>query len=168
MFEPQRPYQEANPEAAVESTKDDEIPVDVADTGEGGFGVCLYLKGLPLLPEFVTVDTHFPGLIHAPPGTYAQTPCPGLPAQYSISSSRPGAAVRGRVSLRVAYFHVRLAAAGHLLVAPAPALTPRASLPPISLPPCTSSPPVMGTVLFCDRRRFNASGLKRQFRVSVR
>lgn len=118
---------------------------------------------LPLLPEFVTVDTHFPGFFHAPPGTYAQPPCSDLPAQYSISSSRPGAAVRGRVSLRVAYFHVRLAAAGHPLVALVPALTPRASLPPISLPPCSSSPPVMGRVLFCDRRQFNASGLKRLF-----
>ena len=44
LFEPQKPYQEVYPEAAVESTKDDEIPVNVADTGESGFGVCFCLR----------------------------------------------------------------------------------------------------------------------------
>jgi len=41
----------------MESTKDDEIPVNVVDAGERGFGVCFCLRRLPLLPAFVTVDT---------------------------------------------------------------------------------------------------------------
>lgn len=44
LFEPQKPYQEVYPEVAVESTKDDEVPEDVADTGESGFGVCFCLR----------------------------------------------------------------------------------------------------------------------------
>jgi hypothetical protein len=35
LFGPQKPYQEVYPEPTVESTEDDEIPVNVADTGEG-------------------------------------------------------------------------------------------------------------------------------------
>jgi hypothetical protein len=165
LFGPQKPGQEGYREAAVESTKGDEIPENLADTGESilaesgpapkGFPYCRHSS--PWIRVDLFLATVLLGVMRS---QHELSPA----TQYSISSCRPGAAVRGRVSLRVAYFHVRMAAAGHPLVAPAPALTPRGSLPPVSLPTGTSSPPVAGRVLFCNSRRFSTSGLKRQFR----
>lgn len=77
MFEPQKSYQEVYPEPTMESTKDDEIPVDVADTGQSilaesapapkGFPYCRHSS------RWIRVDLVFS---HGETGTYAQTPVP--------------------------------------------------------------------------------------------
>jgi hypothetical protein len=79
----------------MESTKDDEIPVNVVDAGERGFGVCFCLRRgsftAGISSQWIRVDLFLGtvrlALMHK---QYELSPA----AQLSIRSSRPGAAVR--------------------------------------------------------------------------